>query len=341
MLVLGQERSLGLSLRISCATVISRLSLARVSISSPDKTEALDPIVSSKRWAALDPLIRALHQSMLDLPPPHLDQGPDKFTWGEEGARTNTFSTKTTWEFMRPSATPAARAETVWFGYKVPAHAFNFWVAHLDRLPTKSRLQTWGVNIQNVCCLCNSSTETRDHLFLQCSFSHQIWRSVLSRFGTSTLVFTDWQELSTWLNLINCRSTKYLRRIAAHASIYFIWKERNNRLHNGSLISPCSVLQSIDRSVWDTLLARLSRKGCQDLLSRCLGKVGEAEIEYREIKVEREEAMRKIREDSEENERGDSEVPRTEDRGALHQFAKGQARLASSSVSNNFWCFIV
>ncbi|CAH2046400.1 unnamed protein product [Thlaspi arvense] len=55
-----------------------------------------------------DLLIRALRQSLMILPPPHSDKEPDEFTWGEEGARTDSFSSRKTWDLLRLLAPPAA-----------------------------------------------------------------------------------------------------------------------------------------------------------------------------------------------------------------------------------------
>nr|VDD48719.1 unnamed protein product [Brassica oleracea] len=40
------------------------------------------------------------------------------------------------------------------------------WVANMDRLPTRARLASWGLQIPTACCLFSALVETRDHLFI-------------------------------------------------------------------------------------------------------------------------------------------------------------------------------
>ncbi|CAA7014273.1 unnamed protein product [Microthlaspi erraticum] len=74
---------------------------------------------------------------------------------------------------MRPKVDPKRWASSVWFEGSVPKHAFNMWITHLDRLPTRSRLACWGIPTSVDCCFCGRETETMDHLFVRCRFSTQ------------------------------------------------------------------------------------------------------------------------------------------------------------------------
>lgn len=150
----------------------------------------------------------------------------------------------------------------------MPKHAFNFWTANLDRLPVKTRLVSWGLDISISCLLCSVHDENRDHLFFKCHYSSQVWRLVLSRFGNSISIFQTWNNVIDWmLNRSSNGQSKILKKIACQATVYHIWKERNSRLHTDSSISPITLFNQIDRVIRDTLLARRFRKGCTSLLS--------------------------------------------------------------------------
>lgn len=171
--------------------------------------------------------LRTLRITLQSTPPPHSTRPQDSYSWGAEGSKGNYFSTKKTWELLRP--TPWAKA--VWPKYMVSRHAFTFWTTNLDRLPTKVRLNAWGINVPNTCSLCNSHPESRDHLFLHCGFSVQVWRLVLSRLSFPNLRFVDWQEFISWM-LTHTRTVfKILKRLAAQTTIYLLWKEMNSRVH--------------------------------------------------------------------------------------------------------------
>ncbi|KAG2246472.1 hypothetical protein Bca52824_086100 [Brassica carinata] len=131
------------------------------------------------------------------------------------------------------------------------------WVTHQDRLPTRARLATWDPGIDASCLLCDECVETRDHLFLRCSFSEQVWHLVTKPFG-------DWLSSSD----STCPTT--LRRLAAHATIYQLWAERNNRLHNATSATPQRIFKNLDRLIRNSILARKERRKFRGLMQAWL-----------------------------------------------------------------------
>ncbi|CAN6821472.1 unnamed protein product, partial [Brassica oleracea var. botrytis] len=61
-----------------------------------------------------------------------------------------------------------------------------------------------------------------------------------------------------------------LRKVATHSTIYNIWRQRNNQLHNQILISASTVFRLIDRDIRNTLLGRRSKKNFRPLLAKWL-----------------------------------------------------------------------
>ncbi|KAE8705742.1 hypothetical protein F3Y22_tig00110418pilonHSYRG00158 [Hibiscus syriacus] len=102
----------------------------------------------------------------------------------------------------------------------------------LDRMPTKDRLARFGLIVDNVCGLCGTGVESRDHLFIDCSYAKGVWRAVLSACGLSYVACT-WVEHLHWL-LANLKG-KTLRvrvlKLAWTGFRYLIWEERNHRYH--------------------------------------------------------------------------------------------------------------
>lgn len=214
------------------------------------------------------PTLQALRETLQNMTPPHDDRGADRYSWGPVTNRSTTFSTKKAWDHIRPSAPKGIWAKVVWFKSAIPKHAFTFWTAHLDKLPVRSRLLNWGMNISSSCCLCTQHLETRDHLFLHCEFSEELWKLVLHRLGQTRFLFMNWQSMITWLSSTSPGNSSKLKLLVIHATVFLIWKERNNRLFNNSTIPPIAVFGQLDRTVRDSLLARRSRKGCARLLSQ-------------------------------------------------------------------------
>ncbi|XP_019095793.1 PREDICTED: uncharacterized protein LOC109130562 [Camelina sativa] len=141
------------------------------------------------------------------------------------------------------------------------------WVSHLNRLPTRSRMISWGLQVSPLCCLCATSDETRDHLLLTCNFSESIWNLVQSRLRLTPLQFRDWESLLSWIKLSTASSPSVLRKIVSQPTIYAIWKQRNNVLHNSQVIPPAVVFKTINREIINTIHARNHRRKFKKLLS--------------------------------------------------------------------------
>ena len=61
------------------------------------------------------------------------------------------------WSVIRPRREKVVWHKLVWYHLTVPKHAFIFWMAILDRLPTIDRLRAWGWKWME-CVLCASRT---------------------------------------------------------------------------------------------------------------------------------------------------------------------------------------
>lgn len=184
-----------------------------------------------------------------------------------EGKYITVFSSKITWDYLRPSGQPVTWDKIVWFKESVPKHAFMFWTAHLDRLPVRARLVNWGMDTPVSCCLCNLLPETRDHLLLHCEYSAHIWYWLLQKLGQHCCLFVNWSVFISWLSSRSPNLRTPLKRIASQAAIYTIWKERNNCLHNSTSMPPEQLYSQLDPTIRDILLARRGRKNCRNLLS--------------------------------------------------------------------------
>ncbi|XP_023639239.1 uncharacterized protein LOC111830743 [Capsella rubella] len=140
------------------------------------------------------------------------------------------------------------------------------WISNLNRLPTRARLVSWGMQVSPLCCLCSSYPETRDHLLLSCGFSSEIWNLVQTRLRLPILLFQDWDCLLLWLKLSTASSPSILRKLAAQATVNALWKQRNNLLHNHLVIPPTIVFKAIDREIVNTISARCHRKSFRKLM---------------------------------------------------------------------------
>ena len=140
------------------------------------------------------------------------------------------------------------------------------WVANLDRLPTRQRLSGWRMQIWDLCCICSSAPETRDHLFIECQFASEIWEQVFIRLGRPRNQFITWQHLLSWLRDQVSGPRRLLRLLCSQAVIYSIWKQRNNVLHNQISIPVLIIFKEINRTIINTINALRSRRRFQNLM---------------------------------------------------------------------------
>ena len=160
-------------------------------------------------------------------PLPTLAQGHGVFSWVIPGSTSPDFSSGLTWEHLRPKFPKLLWTRSVWFKGCIPKHAFNFWVAHLNRLPVRQRLATWGIDVPDTCVLCNRFYESRDHLFLECEYNKDIWSKLFTKLGVPRMRMRNWSALIHWLHAARGKHLFTIKHIATQATVYLIWRERN------------------------------------------------------------------------------------------------------------------
>ncbi|KAG5376818.1 hypothetical protein IGI04_041414, partial [Brassica rapa subsp. trilocularis] len=82
------------------------------------------------------------------------------------------------------------------------------------------------------------------------------------------IVSSDFSSaLVNWLQAARGNRLFTIKHIAAQATIYLIWRERNSRMHAGNPQPHSVVFKQLDRCVRDIALARKDRKRFKTMLS--------------------------------------------------------------------------
>lgn len=199
------------------------------------------------------------------LPAPTLDLNADSYLWCVD-AVCQGFSAAKTWEAIRPRSTKKQWSSSVWFKGAVPKHAFNMWISHLNRLPTRQRLANWGHIQSDECCLCSFASESRDHILLFCDFSSQVWRMVFSRLCPRQRLFCSWAELLSWTRRSSPHAPSLLRKVSAQVVVYNLWRQRNNVFHNSLRLSPFLIFKKVDHELRNIISSKRHRKRWRDLM---------------------------------------------------------------------------
>ncbi|KAF8107081.1 hypothetical protein N665_0126s0001 [Sinapis alba] len=181
----------------------------------------------------------------------------DCYEWEINGSILDRFSTGFFYDCLREVTMSLPWTKIVWIKGGIPRHIFLCWLHYLNRCPTKDRLIQWGLNTDPTCLLCNSAPETRDHLFYQCSYSWHLWQRVALR--CSFTPSQQWNQTISDLQAIPAASTtSQLILLAWQSTMYYIWTERNSRLHNMICRSSDFLFLQIDSSIRNRISSRRS-----------------------------------------------------------------------------------
>ncbi|VVA99920.1 unnamed protein product [Arabis nemorensis] len=113
-----------------------------------------------------------------------------------------------------------------------------------DRLTTRDRLRGWGLDIPPGCLLCASASESRGHLFFNCSYSNEVWTAFFNHPELSPPVL--FEDIVSWVqSSTRNKKLKSIVKLIFHAVVYYIWKERNYRLHSSQVKTQQAVVKEI------------------------------------------------------------------------------------------------
>lgn len=195
-----------------------------------------------------------LYNQILTEPVPDADRGTD-LVLGKQGEDDfqDKFCTAKTWEQIRIKKPKVEWCRVVWFTQSVPRYAFITWLAVQNMLSTGDRTRSWGIT--QGCGLCGEWDETIDHLFFACPYSFTVWESLVRGFfGQRTN--SDWTLTLNAIqrNRLN-RLDSILIKMIFQTVIYYVWRERNTRRHQGKWTSTDQLRKVIDRSMKNRIVS--------------------------------------------------------------------------------------
>lgn len=105
----------------------------------------------------------------------------------------------------------------------------------------KDRILGWGLQTDPICTLCNSDLESRDHLYFQCPYSFDIWRTLARKASCSPV--RQWSlSLIAMQSITAPKHLRLLSLLAWQTTIYLVWNERNSRIHRRCSRPPNSLI---------------------------------------------------------------------------------------------------
>jgi hypothetical protein len=128
----------------------------------------------------------------------------------------------------------------------------------------QARRRRHGLQAEDHCYLCNQEPETIDHIIASCSFSRQVWWTILavlradaSQVGDASLL-TCWEQ---WRRRWHGEKRKGADTLFALVA-WEIWKERNARCFRDAPSTNSQLLSTIKHTSDQWIEARARKLGC-------------------------------------------------------------------------------
>lgn len=122
---------------------------------------------------------------------------------------------------------------------------------------TWDKLQKRGFQSPPRCSLCKQENETQDHLLNSCPYAQLQWDEARNLFGKSNRDPNDIkQTIFHWGNdQFSCSIVRRIWSLAIGFVIWFLWKERNQRIFRDKNNPPGKIWEKIQRAIRETILA--------------------------------------------------------------------------------------
>lgn len=150
------------------------------------------------------------------------------------------FSIRKTYKLLKGEHNLGPWSSIVCANTVAPRACFITWLVLQGKVRTRDLLVKWGVTTDTICALCSAQNESIPHIFFNCTYSLEIWNSILKWLKYSHQV-GSWEEEWLWVSE-TCKThdlkAKALKLCFAEM-VYHIWLERNARIiHQSEMPAP-------------------------------------------------------------------------------------------------------
>jgi hypothetical protein len=145
---------------------------------------------------------------------------------------------------------------------KVPSKVSIFgWRLLLEKLPTREVLFQRGVitNIHETCCVfCFDLMESIDHIFLTCRVTATVWSLIFVWMGIQGSSARNIQQHFLWFgDLLKGKHSKRVKHIIWLATMWSLWRTRNNIIFRGDFVNVQSLVDQIIYISWFWFISRV------------------------------------------------------------------------------------
>jgi hypothetical protein len=176
-----------------------------------------------------------------------LQHSEDRVRWTRTA--NGVYSAKTAYQAFFSNLPRETLAKDLWRAGAPLNHKLHMWFALKNRLWTADRLERRGLEHPQECALCCQEPETIEHITLHCSFSRQIWFTVLLKYrlhrftpGTSGTISDWWTRLAAAIPKKQKKEINALILLVARC----LWLERNSRVFDRFATMPTEFCRKLE-----------------------------------------------------------------------------------------------
>lgn len=186
----------------------------------------------------------------------------DRFIW--KWTTNGKYSARSAYLALHTGATSLYGADLIWKSWAPLKVKMFLWLAFLRRHWTADRRIRHGLQARRTCLLCDQEDESMEHILIRCSYSQQIWWTILQRLGLGALPPGEGSLQDWWLRLraqLPGGKRKGFDTLFALVT-WQLWKERNARVFRDAVSLPAELLQRIKKEGDEWIMAGAKNLGC-------------------------------------------------------------------------------
>jgi hypothetical protein len=174
-----------------------------------------------------------------------LGANPDRLVW--RWTEQGTYTSSSAYRALLLTSHPFPGCTRIWKTWAPLRVKIFLWLAFRGRHWTADRRHRHGLDARLECYLCDQEPENIDHIITECSFSRQIWWSILMAFGVDSsqvgggTILEWWQRWRRrWIGVKRKGADTLFGLVA-----WELWKERNARLFRNESATSAQFLAKV------------------------------------------------------------------------------------------------
>nr|XP_016479252.1 PREDICTED: uncharacterized protein LOC107800574 [Nicotiana tabacum] len=163
---------------------------------------------------------------------------------------TKSFSIRGMYNQLRGDFPKENWSRLLWNNKGCPRCKFILYLVVHEKLYTKDRLSSWGLQVNPNCSLCDQELKGHQHMFFMCRFSAEVWGKLLAWIGLVRRV-TGWNEELKWTadHRKDKGSKTMMYTMCITSVVYQIWMERNRRIFQQEKRSSEAIIRQIIQEI--------------------------------------------------------------------------------------------